>query len=758
MIKEKAANFLALIDKLSFLLVVATYLAVNLIFFRSFWQELVFDRSTIGARHGEVTATEWAMEQVYQNIKSGQNPFAARTSMLYPFGTDFATTDSGYGLLFVFLRPFLSVHQAAAVVVTSGLFLASLGMYLLLRKMGLTKLVSFLIGLFYGQMTFLMVRMAHLTYTSIYVFPWFFYSVYSLTKAERREAKLLAVLGISAFFVLALYLNLYYFVMLVLSLIVFGIYFILFRRQPLFDQFKKNWTYLILALVLTFFFLSPWLTVVYQKYLFEGLPKTDGWGGAIIYSSDLFGYFIPSSYSYFLGSMSERIEYILKFPIGRFENFTYPGMLIIFSYLTLFVLFARKKVPDGLKAQILPYLFVSFLFWILTLGPFLHMFGKWSVILKENILVVIPLPYAFLSYLPLMANIRSPGRLIVAFIFFSYILSAKLLDHFLAKRKVKAKLLFSLILLLVFVVDHYFEPTLPSAAYVPKLAYDKIKADPASVTVLEAPSAIRDSFVYFGSHDYLDFIAGQMIHGKPTLGGYLGRISGFKKRYYQQNPFLGYVGRLMDADIQNNGGLDRSDLASWSEPDQERSLDAIDLLDLKYVLLKDDEFFSATMSAVLTDFGFKKDLQDSSYSLWERKPLNKEFLELEIGKAGDVILLGNGWSKLEDGYRWAGKRTSVMFKVMEKRKFDLVLTGEAYYKAQTASVYLNRKKVGEIEFSTEMQTITLPINTEFKQGINEVHLLFPEWYRHSEVEPDSTDGRLHSAKFSYIGLKESDGD
>lgn len=743
------------LKKYSAFLIILTYFLINLFFMRSFWSELLFDRSTIGARYGEVFVAEWAMDKVYQNIISRKNPFEHTNFVLYPFGMDFTTTDSGNGLFFLYLRPLLSQHQSLSVIVALNLFFANLGMYFLLRKLRISKSISFLIGLAYGYMTFLMPRMGHLNYTSIFVFPWFYYFIFQVGSSLSSNKKAISTICASILFILTLYLNLYYFIILALSLCFFSFYWLLFNRTFLINLIKDNIKYLFISFISIFIFSYPWLRVLLEIRLFEELPETIGWGGAIEFSSDLFGYFIPSKYSYFMGPFIHFIGKHFLFVKQIFEGFTYPGLIILITYFVLLTLLKRKNIYLNIKKQIAPYLFVALSFWILTLGPFIHIAGRWDLSVDDGIRIVMPLPYIILHYVPFLSNVRVPGRLIVGFIFLSYIISAHLISFFLSKKSLKVRKIFFIIFFVIFIVDHYFKIDAPVPRFIPTKLYSEIKKDKDFVTVMEAPSTVRDGFVYFGSSDSLEFIIGQSIHNKPVLGGYAGRIPYFKKAYYQKNPFLGYVGRVMDKNLKSNRGFDKSDLLNWSVINKQQSKDAINFLDLKYFVLKEDEFFSSTLSKDLHSLGFYKIKKDKNYSLFVRNPEKKEYTNVILGSENDDIYIGMGWANKEKGFRWSGKKSSVLFKLNKPRIMDLRFESSSFYKKQDVKIYINKKEIGKVIIPLGLKEFTIPIKEDtLVPGINFVYFMFSQSYKPKEVIPGSLDDRNLSAKFTKIYLRE----
>lgn len=745
------------------ILMIIGYFLVNIFFnLFLFWNQLVFDQSKVGAVWGEVQAYEWLTEKFYQSLVSGQNPFGLIKNMLYPFGFYLGLVDAGNGLFFPLFKPFLSTHQTMSIIIALSLLLANIGMYFLLRKLNISKVIAFIIGAAFGYMTFLMPRGGHLTYWSHFVFPWFYFFVINFFTSKNNLRKILNIVGSSFLFVLTLWLNFYYFVMLLISIFSLLIYLFIFERKLFFQQLLKTWKYLLLKAILIFVFLSPWLMALYEMFIFDQVPKIDGWGGAIEFASDLFNYFIPSNYSY----LFTKYPFLLKpfnlflqlfTPNARliFENFTYPGVIILASFFFLIVFY--RKINKETKRNLWPFLFTSLVFFILTLGPFLHVFGHWALTVDEGIKIVIPLPYIILHHIPFLNNIRVPGRLIVGFIFFAYIVSAYLINYYLRNKTEKVKKIFFLVLFIVFILDqrYYVDPSAIPLNERPYQIYNLIKKDHDKATVLEIPFTVRDGFTYFGDGDAFQMIIGESIHQKPVLGGYTGRIANYKKAYYQNNPFLGFIGRVIDGDLVKNPGIDKSDLLRWQNIDIEKSKEAIDFLDLKYIITNDERKYMATLSAILNDLGFTKVNKDKFYSLWERLPDNREFLNIDMKDPFSSTYLGFGWHDPENGLRWADRKSSVMFKIDKLKRFNLNFKASAFYKDQQITIYLNKKKIARIDMTTDVKEYSIPINENFQPGINTVYFIFDRYYRPFDVISGSLDKRQLSGQFYQIYLADN---
>jgi hypothetical protein len=166
---EKIYN---LINKNSTLFIIIGFLFINILFnYRVFWHELIFDRSTVGGVYGEVEATEYAIETIYQKLIHFENPFTSFQTILHPFELDVVGTGPGFAFNILFFRPFLSLHQAVSMSVVFAFLFSNIGMYLFLRKLKIQKAISFILALAFAYTTILTERLGHLNYLIVYLFP-----------------------------------------------------------------------------------------------------------------------------------------------------------------------------------------------------------------------------------------------------------------------------------------------------------------------------------------------------------------------------------------------------------------------------------------------------------------------------------------------------------------------------------------------------------------------------------------------------------
>lgn len=750
-------NIYLYIRKHPALLIIFFYLIVSFIFnYPIFWAELIHDSSQSGAVIGEIAATEWGMEQVYQKLRNFQNPFTPFRNLFYPFGVDVSTADIGFGFHFLYLRPFFSPHQSLMALVLINFFLANICMYALLRKLGLEKLAAFLVGLSFGYMTFVQARLGHLTYTLYYIFPLFFLSFLNFLTAETVKRKMLFTFITTVIFVLVLWQHIYYFVMLLISIIVFFLYFLITETKQTIEIIRKNIFYFFLGVFILLLLLIPWLTAVYETIIFSTTPKTSGWGGAIEFSSDLLGFFVPSVYNFYYGHFVEGMVNSLDiaFAKGIFENFTYPGIIILFSYAFLIILLIRdhlkkkRKQTKKIWKKIKGYFFMSIVFGVLTLGPFLHVAGRWRLLLDEGIYLVLLLPYFVLHFIPFLNNIRSPGRFIVPAIFFSYIVVGYLLSYFIHKLSKEKVLIISLLYIVIFFIDHRYPPNFKLSVpfYFPKKIYSEIKKDASSNSVLEIPFTVRDGFTYFGDESAIYQFVGNYIHKKPFIGGYSGRIPEYIKDYYENNAFIGYLGRVIDENVMQNGSIDRSKLGDWHRIKVDEAKKAAGFLNIKHIILNTDKPYAATLSANLQQIGYKKILRERNYIYMVMETFDEESVSIDLGKEESLLQLGIGWSTTEEGkFRWARRKSSVLMKLKDKKNRAISFTIFPYNGADEVAIYIDRRLIGKKTVGDGIRTYVMRIPFSLKQGINEMHFIFRREY-------NLVDGRQVAAKFYAINL------
>ena len=721
---------------LTILLFALGYICLSLFLYKPLYSKLFHkpDNSKLTLQ-GEYPVYEFIAETVRHNILSFSNPFAMTSQVLYPFGWRYALDDVApiNGFYFLFLRNFLDVHQSFIVIVLLSIWLNGLCMYYLLRILQIPRLIAYIAAIIFAYTPFVSLRLpAHPTYIALYLFPLTSICVIKLLHtpqtALKGKIKWSIALGLS--FVLFTLTNLYFTVMCgIMALLLF-----IFFYKTSIHIFKKNWTYLLIGVCTAALILLPWLTEVSSIISRRSIDKPKNIYDMITFSADLITIFIPSSlnpfYRYIVNLLGQRHTYIQNI----FENFTYPGALILYG-LVAYVIF-KKSLPRELKA--LSLTIVSF--FILTLGPTLQIFGNNTHL---------PLPYLAIAYTPLLQMVRSPGRFIVPFIFLSTIVLAFILQFLLKNKTKPQQYIFLTFIFIICMIDQTIQMQPPPQVDLPIKIYDYL-AQQEETPLLEIPFSIRDSIKNYGHYHTHWSSYATLFHHHPIYGIYAGRVPNTIYAYYTKNPLLNPLARIVD--INEN---DSKTIADSIKKDQ--MIEALNIYDVRYSVLKMNEPFSTDSARLLTDTGFIKIKTDKMYSLWQRQPTHKEIPFIKFDSTYPEILMGDGWSPAEPGEkaRWMmGKTTRIFLSLSDINKESFAISGQSIVGDQHLKIYINGAYAGDMKFTNEKySTSHINLRKKLKKRLNIITLYAAKTYKPSDYIPDSKDFRDLTLHVSYIGFQ-----
>lgn len=602
--------------------VILLFILTSIIFNLFIYKEFFGNKITLS----DNIPTELTVETSYQNIMRFKNPFISN-SMFYPFTVNISLNDPATALVipFIFLRPFFTTHQSLILIVLVSFFLNSFFMYLLLRKLKINQSASALIGLVFGFTPFLSHRViGHYTYIPIYFFPIAFIIVKKFFEENSNKNKLLLSMAFGLFFAFILLSNFYYFFMIVLGLLILIGYFIFQERKKTLKTIFSSFRYLAISIVTFCFLLIPWFVFIYKLQMKKISTNVPGFGGAITLSADVLSFFTPSEYNPIYKKMfsflSLRIPYFTKyndFFLNSWERFVYPGIIILGLYFLIVLLKIFKKIPLILWNKIKGYFYVSLVFAILTLGPFLKIFNRWSINL-DGVEVVFPLPFLLLRYVPGLSTLRAPSRFIPAFVFLACIVVAYLIDYLTKKIKGKKFVLIMIMLFFIFFVDQFYVIPTELNQEIPINIYNTLKGKPYA-TVLEIPFTVRDGFRYIGFVHAIQPMAGQLIHKKPIIGGYMARVPGEVFDYYKRLKLIGYLAKTIDKGNYMPLKEKPSEINLFPYPYPiNTAINEIKSLNIKYVILKNNEKYSNYLIGLFKQLGFAVKLKDIDYLLLEK--------------------------------------------------------------------------------------------------------------------------------------------
>jgi len=684
--------------------------------------------------YGEWPTYEYVAEVVYQNILAARNPFTS-ASTLYPFGWRFAMDDVApiNGVYFLFLRPFFNIHDSFTLIVLGGLIANSVAMYLLLRIIGRSRATAYLVSFIYAYTPFVIARLGHPTYTAIYIFPlfaWAFLRLYYAKTILKKIASSVLLGVISAAITLT---NLYYLIMVLLMSIVLAIYTFIGNRSHFHAIIKENARYFFLTAITALILLSPWLIKVYQAILFDDF-SAPVYVDTEIFSADLTGLILPGTSSTILGKFIEYVSTQLALS-PRFENFIYPGIIILLTLIYISVF--RRRITPKTFTLLKPLLVSGAFFWLLTLGPTLKIFGT-----KTGI----PLPYNIINHLPIIQMARAPGRFIVVFVFFISIAASLILDE-IRNKNLQTKLgknLLYIAIFMLFLVDQSYVASFTNVLHpIPSKTYAYIKNQPSKGPLLEIPFVIRDGLKSYGDYNYVWYPRTQPLHGKPTFSVYGGRINDDIFKYYANDPLIGRIGKIIDPSQE-------SKKVAVSQEQLSAMIESADFLNIGQVLLKTDETYSASVQKILLAIGFKMILSDTPYALFSRKVNNVVVDSVDMSTAQTERSLVQGWGEKEPNGRWVvGKVASVIFRTAKSSTSRLKFAAASPVENQRAMVFIDREKVATVTLKSRKTVFDIPLEN-LDSGIHIIAFVFSETFQPAAFDRKSKDNRDLSVFFTKI--------
>ena len=602
--------------------VVLLFVFTSIIFNLSIYKEFLINKITLS----DNITTELVIETSYQNILHFKNPFIVN-SMFYPFTVNTSLNDPATTLVipFFFLRPFFTTHQTLIIIILLSFFLNNLLMYLLLRKLKISQIISVLISLIFGFTPFLSHRViGHYTYIPIYFFPLAYLIINQFLETKPGKNKSFLSISFGLFLSFVLLSNFYYFLMVLLGTFAFISYLVIFSGKIFLRFVTSNFKYLAMTVISFFLTLIPWFVSVYQLMKSGNLSSTPGLGGAITLSADLMSFITPSEYNpiykNIFSFLSLRIPYFTKyndFFLNSWERFVYPGIIIVVVYFSIFFLKILKKFPSNLWSKIRSYFMMSIVFAVFMLGPFLKVFNRWSINL-DGVAVVFPLPFLFLRYIPGLSALRAPSRFTPIFVFFACIVVAYILDFLTKKISKKRSTILIITLFIIFFVDQFYVIPTKLNQEIPSKIYNYLKDKPRG-TVLEIPFTVRDGFQYLGFVHAIQPMAGQLIHGKPIIGGYIARVPGNIFIYYKNLKFIGYITRIIDKGNYMPLTEKPKEINFYPYPYSiNTAKNEVQSLNIKYVILKNDEKYSNYLIQLFKRMGFVEKHKDIGYLLLEK--------------------------------------------------------------------------------------------------------------------------------------------
>jgi hypothetical protein len=260
----------------------------------------------------------------------------------------------------------------------------------------------------------------------------------------------------------------------------------------------------------------PVLAGLLDRWLTGRLPDTPVFWRSTPRGVDLLAYLVPNPVHAVLGRWTGR--WLLPPVQDAFPELIASSSLVLLAVL----IFSHRR-------RRLPTMWLAFTgtFAVLSLGPFIHVGGVNTFVIG---------PWALLRYLPVIGLARSPSRFAIVTALGLSILGGFAADAWLAHRLRRSMLAVALACVLIAIeVIPGWRPI--HSADVPEV-YSTIAADrDERQHVLVLPAGVRD-----GTSSLGDFNASvayfQTAHGHPLIGGYLSRVSDWRRTENMRMPML----------------------------------------------------------------------------------------------------------------------------------------------------------------------------------------------------------------------------
>lgn len=707
------------------------YLLVSIFFYHVIWQQFwQKEQPSVLLIQGETPVYEFVAEHVRLNILQGKNPFAATDRVLYPMGWNIAMEDIApiNGFFFLFLRPFLSIHQSFILIMVASVFFSNITMFWLLRMVGIRRAVAAITGLIYGFTPFVSYRLAgHPTYIALYLFtlPAIFFIYLYLAKTQKARLIFSALLGIS--FVLMLLTNLYFVIMFVLLVGIWFGFSLIFQFHSTWAAVIRLFRYLMFSGIVAVVLLIPWVIEFVANIRFNPRSVPNGFADNIAFSVDPFGFVWPR----YVMLYRPLVDFIVTSTGYKpfFEAFIYPGILLVIA--TFFYMRFRKLLP----VLLLPVYATAITLLIFTLGPFLKI---------GTMQTSIPLPFLIIHYLPYFQMARAPGRFIAPFVFLMSLVFAFLLQYFILKYRKKQWFLLGLVVC-IFFIDQWIYIFPPIKMPLPDRIYAFLQKQPKT-PLLEIPFSIRDGLKNHGHLHSVWSMQPQFRHNHSLFGIYAGRVPDNQFSWFETHPMFGPLGKLIHLDTR-----DRKEAVSGVTPKIIKS--SIDFLGVEYVLLKEHEPYSS-YSAQLLSSQFTPLMKDNGYSLYKKKSGKRTLTtSYRFNTEDSNWILQDGWSHPEKEGRWGIGEISTLFLNAKPQTTKLIFTARAFTEDQVISIYINRTYIQQVPIATSAEMYTVYVPSSVLKDLNMIQFIPATVIQPSQLDVSNPDKRALSVFYETIELQ-----
>ena len=458
-----------------------------------------------GEVEGDVPVYIWNLWWMQQALAAGISPLFC-DYIFAPHGASLAFHAFVFlkALIAIPLQWFTTAWTAYNLLILVTFALSGWTMYLLARHLTSDTSAAWLAGLVYAFSPYMLTRgTGHLNYLSGEWMP--LYVLCLLRLLETRERKW--ALGGAVCLLLTAYCEYYYLIYLTLFTAFYLGWRLLQNQGEIFDRsFLMHFALMIGVAGVGF---APILWILFDTaqsgYIYGG------WGASAKLGADLLAFVTPPPGSLLYGNIGAKI-YGTFSGGNAVEGTVFAGFAVLGLAATC-VLRLRGDL------EVRPWLWLTLFFFLLSLGPLLHVGGDF-VFGFGPVRFAVPLPYVVVRYLPLIKGVRVAARFDIMVALGLAVLAAYGLRYWLERARRPARWMAVIVLLIGL---EYLRLPYPVAPVDIPDAYAEIADDPGDKVVLEVPLGWRTGWGSTGrSLDRQQLY--QIVHGKRLLGGFASRM------------------------------------------------------------------------------------------------------------------------------------------------------------------------------------------------------------------------------------------
>jgi hypothetical protein len=695
--------------------------------------------------------------------------------IFYPRGVDLT-----YPMLFGLGLPLVAaapVVQLLGVTLTFNLFLfiafvvAAYATFLLVRDLTHDNRAAFIAGFIFAFSPFQMARvLGHFgIVTSGMWIPLYVLFFMRAMKHAYVHDLILASLVMTLTFII----NPYYALFLVFFTIIYTVYYMISNRADTIKSFL--YTRLLPMGCLAALFSLPllWITLTHRGEDFHMYAPTSHvllWH-VLQHSADLLAFFLPSSHHSIWGNLVKPVYYS-HFTGNPTEQTVYMGyMVLVLSVIAI------VKAP---KEQTRFWLVSAIVFFVLSLGPFLHLYGRDTLELG-GISLWFPLPYFPLLFIPVLKAMRGLSRFSIMCMLALAVLAGYGVTHLLKRFEGKAAALGILGLLITIIgLEFAIVPVPLVDARIPRVYEGIAREQSQAGTILDVP-------LYWSVAKYQHY---QTMHQKRLLFGQAPRLSlGVDFRYADSIPFVKLFKNPQLIKDYDENPVDKEDILRF-----------IEFFDLSYIVIHKDllapwfftyfvrhpwdrsppdptllrapEVFDRFMRLLMTYFPvahmeedgdiviLKLAREQQADDLW----MGKDGYTLDFDSTRPQFFLAEGWSPSERWedltFAWAAAKESRLWVYLPRGhalSMELKLRPFTFPGSppQGMKVYVNGGYLSHILLaSNDWHSYTIQLSqTDLTNGLNAFRFVYEYTASPVEVFPGNGDRRQLAVNFDYIAFR-----